>query len=71
MGITGFTLLALATFAAAALAVVLDWILLRAVFRLMMRLAAVSTQRMARPTGGRGELVRGTALLARAFAGQR
>jgi hypothetical protein len=71
MAMIGFAVLALASLAATGLAVVLDWILLCAVFQLMMRPASVSTQRIARPTSGHGELVRGTALLARVFAGQR
>jgi hypothetical protein len=71
MAMIGFAVLALATLAATGLAVVLDWILLRAVFQLMTRPATASTQRIARPSSGYGELVRGTVQLARAFAGPR
>ena len=56
--------LVIATVFAAAAAVVLNWLLLKAAF-LMMRPAT------ARRIPARTELVRGTAQLARAFASQR
>jgi hypothetical protein len=71
MAMMGFAVLVVATLAATGLAALLDWLLLRAVFQLMMQPAAVGVQRTARVSGGPGELVRGTVQLTRAFAGQR
>jgi len=59
--------LALATLLAAAAAVAVDWLLLRAAFRLMR--PAVAARGLMRPSfaQGKAELARGTVLLARAF----
>jgi hypothetical protein len=62
-----FATLVLATLLATGAALLLDWLLLRAMFRLM----APAAREPRRVRSVPGELVRGTALLARAYGAQR
>lgn len=66
IGLLNFITLVLATFLAAAAAVALHWLLLRATFALMRPATASGRAKVVR-----SELVRGTAELARAFAPRR
>ena len=72
MAMIQFATLVTATMLAAAAAVALDWVLLRAAF-VLMRPAAAASRRSFESAGGqrlgvRTGLVRGTAQMARAFA---
>jgi hypothetical protein len=62
-----FATLAMATLLATGAAVLLDWLLLRAIFRLM----APAAQRPVRVRSAQIDLARGTAQLVRAYGAQR
>jgi len=73
MAMMSFATLVIATLLATGLAVLLDWLMLRAAFHLMQPAARgpvmqPAAQRPVKARSEQGELVRGTAQLVRAFS---